>query len=56
LASALLSAHLRHCDNSATPAYLQATQHKLIGFYETFGFTCTNPIDVPRGGPRVWGM
>jgi GNAT superfamily N-acetyltransferase len=56
LASALLSAQLCHCDNTATPAYLEATQHTLIGFYETFGFTCTDPIDVPHGGPRVWGM
>jgi len=56
LASALLSAQLRHCDNTGTPAYLEATQHTLIGFYETFGFTCTDPIDVPHGGPRVWGM
>jgi len=30
--------------------------HTLIGFYETFGFTCTNSIDVPHGGPGVWGM
>jgi GNAT superfamily N-acetyltransferase len=56
LASALLSAQLRHCDNTATPAYLEATQHPLIGFYETVGFTCTDPIDVPHGGPRLWGM
>jgi len=56
LASALLSAQLRHCDKTGTPAYLEATQHKLIGFYEAFGFTCTNSIDVPHGGPGVWGM
>jgi len=56
LASALLSAQLRHCDKTATPAYLEATQHTLIGFYETFGFTCTDRTDVPHGGPRVWGM
>jgi GNAT superfamily N-acetyltransferase len=56
LASALLSAQLCHCDKTGTPAYLEATQHTLIGFYETFGFTCTDPIDVPHGGPRVGGM
>ena len=53
---ALLSAQLRHCDKTGTPAYLEATQHTLIGFYETFGFTRTDPLDVPHGGPRVWGM
>jgi len=56
LASALLTAQLRHCDETGTAAYLEATRHQLIGFYETFGFTCTDPIDVPHGGPRVWGM
>jgi len=56
LASALLTAQLRHCDKTGTAAYLEATRHQLIGFYETFGFTCTDPIDVPHGGPRVWGM
>ncbi len=56
LASALLSAQLRHCDKTGTPTYLEATQHTLIRFYETFGFTRTDLIDVPRGGPRVWGM
>ena len=56
LASALLSAQLRHCDETGTVAYLEATRHPLIGFYETFGFTCTAAIDVPHGGPRVWGM
>jgi len=56
LASALLSAQLCHCDKTGTPAYLEATQHTLIGFYETVGFTRTDPLDVPHGGPRVWGM
>ncbi len=56
LASALLTAQLRHCDETGTPAYLEATRHQLIGFYEAFGFTCTDPVDVPHGGPRVWGM
>ncbi len=56
LASALLSAQARHCDDTGTAAYLEATRHQLIGFYETFGFTCTVPIDVPHGGPHVWGM
>jgi len=56
LASALLSAQARYCDETSTAAYLEATRHELIGFYETFGFTCTAPIDVPHGGPRVWGM
>ncbi len=56
LASALLSARARHCDDTGTAAYLEATRHELIGFYETFGFTYTAPIVVPHGGPRVWGM
>jgi len=56
LASALLSAQARYCDETSTAAYLEATRHELIGFYEKFGFTCTAPIDVPHGGPRVWGM
>ncbi len=56
LASALLTAQLRHCDETGTAAYLEATRPQLIGFYEQFGFTCTDPIDVPHGGPRVWGM
>ncbi len=56
LASALLSAQLRHCDETGTAAYLEATRHQLIAFYERFGFSCIDPIDVPHGGPRLWGM
>lgn len=56
LASALLTARLRECDATGTPAYLEATRPHLIGFYGTFGFTFTVPIDVSPEGPRVWGM
>jgi ribosomal protein S18 acetylase RimI-like enzyme len=55
LASALLTAQARHCDETSTAAYLEATRHELIGFYEKFGFTCTAPIDVPHGGPAYGG-
>jgi len=54
--AALLAAQLRHCDETATPAYLECTRQYTIGYYEKCGFTATEPIDIPHGGPRLWGM
>lgn len=56
LASALLSAQVRHCDETTRPAYLECTRQTLIGFYEQFGFTATESIVISDGGPRIWGM
>jgi len=53
--------HGRHLLEHATswlddsPAYLEATSRRLVGFYEHRGYVSANDIRVPEG-PNLWGM
>jgi len=44
------------CDDTHSNAYLEATPADTVGYYERFGFTVTQEIVVPGGGPTLWGM
>jgi ribosomal protein S18 acetylase RimI-like enzyme len=52
---ALLRSRLDRCDETGAPAYLEASKHANIAYYERFGFQVLDEIAVP-GGPTTWGM
>lgn len=51
----LLKAVLRGCDESGTPAYLEATSRDNRRLYERHGFETVGEIAVPQG-PSLWPM
>lgn len=53
IGGALMEAGLARRDG--LPAYLESSKESNIPFYEKFGFTVTQTIELP-GGPTVWGM
>jgi ribosomal protein S18 acetylase RimI-like enzyme len=55
IGSELISATLRSCDETHSPAYLESSKEANIPFYERHGFRVTEEINVP-GRPRLWPM
>jgi ribosomal protein S18 acetylase RimI-like enzyme len=53
--SALLEVILRRCDADRTPAYLESSKSRNIGFYERHGFTVSEERRLPNG-PPFWPM
>jgi ribosomal protein S18 acetylase RimI-like enzyme len=51
----LLRSRLERCDAEGSPAYLEASKHANIAYYERFGFDVTHEITIPNG-PTLWGM
>lgn len=51
----LLRSRLDRCDAAGSPAYLEASKHANIAYYQRFGFEVTQEITIPNG-PTVWGM
>ncbi|HEX5403042.1 MAG TPA: GNAT family N-acetyltransferase [Pseudonocardiaceae bacterium] len=52
---ALLRSRLTRCDEVGAPAYLEASKHANIAYYERFGFEVHEKITV-QDGPTTWGM
>lgn len=52
----LMRSRLDRCDAEHAPAYLESTKPENIGYYQRFGFTVTDEIAPPHGGPPLWGM
>lgn len=55
LGSRMLETVLRRCDDTGTPAYLEATSRDNRRLYERHGFTTVSEITVPDG-PTLWAM
>ena len=56
LATAVLALVLDRAEHENTPAFLETSDRANVEFYERLGFRVTGEIDVPDGGPHVWGM
>jgi GNAT superfamily N-acetyltransferase len=52
----LMRSRLERCDADYCPAYLESSKPENVPYYERFGFTVTNEIELPDGGPPMWGM
>ena len=52
---ALLADRLAHCDETATPAYLESSREENLPFYEHSGFRVEEAVAL-AGGPTVWRM
>jgi ribosomal protein S18 acetylase RimI-like enzyme len=53
--AALVAAGLAAVGDDA-PAYLETSSERNVAFYRRCGFAVTGRVDVPGGGPPVWGM
>ncbi|MFE9772949.1 GNAT family N-acetyltransferase [Streptomyces sp. NPDC005931] len=54
--AALLRSGLSKADAAGLPAYLESSKSSNLPFYEHFGFTVREEIQLPGGGPTLWGM
>jgi GNAT superfamily N-acetyltransferase len=56
LGAALLASVLGLCDETATPAYLEASSERNRLLYERNGFELTETFPMPLGGPPIREM
>jgi GNAT superfamily N-acetyltransferase len=56
IGTALLQPVLARCDAEGVPAYLEASAHEVVPFYERRGFSVLRTLQLPYGGPRIWMM
>lgn len=56
LGSALLDHHHARLDAAGLPAFLEATNPRNRDLYLRHGYTTPGPIELPDGGPPMWGM
>ena len=56
LGSALIQPMMERCDREGCGAYLENTKEENFAFYERFGFTVTDELDLGPGAPPVWCM
>ncbi|MFE7129973.1 GNAT family N-acetyltransferase [Streptomyces sp. NPDC057638] len=54
--SALLRSGLARADAAGRPIYLESSKESNIPVYEHFGFTVRTTMELPGGGPVLWGM
>lgn len=47
---------LERCDKERMPAYLESSKERNVPLYERNGFTVTEELVVPNGGPKIWLM
>jgi GNAT superfamily N-acetyltransferase len=53
---ALMRSRLDRCDAEHCPAYLESSKPENVPYYLRFGFTVTEEIALPGGGPPLWAM
>ncbi len=53
---ALMRSRLDRCDAEYCPAYLESSKPENVPYYERFGFTVTQEMQLPGGGPPLWAM
>ncbi|WP_210491714.1 GNAT family N-acetyltransferase [Patulibacter sp. SYSU D01012] len=56
LGTALLRAGLEALDAAGEPAWLETSDPRNVRLYERVGFATTFVVELPDGGPTVWGM
>ncbi|MGY1623942.1 GNAT family N-acetyltransferase [Geodermatophilus sp. SYSU D00965] len=56
LGATLLAPGLDHADRDGLPVFLETSAERNVRFYRRLGFTVTDVVDLPRGGPRTWLM
>ena len=56
VARALLEPVLARADEDARPAWLEASRPENVPYYERFGFEVTCELQLPGGGPPIFGM
>lgn len=54
--SALIRQITARCDAEKLPAYLETQRLENVEFYGRHGFSVTEEVDVPFGGPHLWLM
>lgn len=54
--SALLREITGRCDHRQVRAYLENTNERNLPLYERYGFRILRELQVPDGGPPIWGM
>ncbi|MFI8519386.1 GNAT family N-acetyltransferase [Streptomyces sp. NPDC085481] len=54
--AALLRSGLAKADAAGLPAYLESSKEANLSFYEHFGFTVREELELPGGGPVLWAM
>ncbi|MGY1718732.1 GNAT family N-acetyltransferase [Blastococcus sp. SYSU DS0552] len=56
LGAAALGPGLTRADRSGLPVHLETSAPRNVRFYQRLGFTVTDVVDLPDGGPRTWLM
>jgi GNAT superfamily N-acetyltransferase len=56
LGTAALAAGLDRADRDGSPVCLETSAESNERFYRRLGFTVTDVVDLPGGGPRTWLM
>ncbi|MEU5973918.1 GNAT family N-acetyltransferase [Streptomyces sp. NPDC047315] len=54
--AALVRSGLAKADEAGLPVYLESSKKSNLPFYEHFGFTVRHEVQLPGGGPVLWGM
>ncbi|MFD7321767.1 GNAT family N-acetyltransferase [Streptomyces sp. NPDC059875] len=54
--AALLRSGLAKADAAGMPAYLESSKPSNLPFYEHFGFTVREELQLPGNGPTLWAM
>ncbi len=54
--AALLRSGLAKADTAGLPVYLESSKPSNLPFYEHFGFTVREEVQLPGGGPVLWAM
>ena len=47
---------LERCDDERVGAFLNAGSERSRDLYARHGFEVTRRVDLPHGGPPLWGM
>ena len=55
-ATAVLAPVLERATVEGAIVFLETSKLRNVAFYERRGFVVTGELDVPGGGPHVWGM